>query len=157
MQIESILFENPILLALILFPVVVGFFMQVNSSHLFFSVMAGELLGRYFGHDLEAITHSPYSEAALITAPLFLTAIFLSRSIKKRFLILHLVPFTITGVIYAIFVVPTLPDHIIELIQRSYIGNMFLHMGDLIIGTVIVVQLLALWYFHRSEKPAEKE
>lgn len=150
-----------IILGIILgLPVVFGLFFRVSASHLFFSVMTGELLGRYFGKDVEHfisntfknedLTH--YSEAIVITLPIILTAIFLKGSISRTKGILNLFPLVITSIVYAAFMLPILPQEVQDEIAKVPLGESLLGTHSVIIGGVVLIQLVALWVLNRGEE-----
>lgn len=140
-------------------PIFFGLFFRVSASHLFFSVMAGELLGRYFGHDVEhfisntfkdaSLTH--YSEAIVITLPIILTAVFLKGSISRTKGILNFFPLIITSIVYAAFMLPVLPDNVQDTVSSVPLGESLLNTSSAIIGGVVLIQLIALWVLNRGE------
>lgn len=146
-------------------PVFFGLFFRVSASHLFFSVMAGELLGRYFGKDVEHfisntfkdgnLTH--YSEAIVITLPIILTALFLKGSVSRTKGILNFFPLIITSIVYAAFMLPVLPREIQEQVASVPLGRSLLDTSSVIIGGVILVQLVALWLLNRGEGGDKKK
>lgn len=147
-----------IVLAIVLTtPLILGVFFRVNVAYLFFSVMAGELLGRYFGHDLNNIISSKfneilaaYSEIMIIILPVLLTSIFLRKSLTKGRTTLHIIPYLVTGVIFAAFVLPLLPPDIQAQVQELWLGDWLLHLNKAIIGAVIITQLITLWLLNRG-------
>jgi hypothetical protein len=149
-----------ILWAILAFPLVLGILFRVGAPHLFFSLMAGELLARYFGHDVEKLTAdniaatSPdkYGEILLIFAAMILTAFFMRGTISKSRIALHVLPLAITGIIMAAFVLPLLPAGIQSDINNTFVGGWILNLNRSIVGIVVVVQLVSLWLFNRSEK-----
>jgi len=149
-----------ILYAVLLFPLILGVIFRVSTSHLFFSLMAGELLARYFGHDLDKLavqntgqsTAFPAGELALIIVPMILTAIFLRATVSKSKLVLHIIPLAITGIVLAAFVLPILPADTQALIATSRAGAYLLDLNRVIIGSVVVMQLISLWLFSRMGK-----
>ena len=140
-------------------PLLLGILFRVSTSHIFFSLMAGELLGRYFGHDVEKqanavsnqVNITGYGEIALLTVPMLLTAVFLRRSISKGKILLHIVPLLITGVVYAAFLIPILPVRAQQEIQTFIVGGWLLHLNKVIIGGMVIVQLVSLWALNRGE------
>ena len=140
-------------------PVFFGLFFRVSASHLFFSVMAGELLGRYFGHDVEqfigntfkdaSLTH--YSEAIVITLPIILTAFFLKGSISRTKGILNFFPLIITSIVYAAFMLPVMPAEVQAELAKVPLGRSLLDTSSAIIGGVVLIQLIALWVLNRGE------
>lgn len=157
-----------IILALVVaLPLILGLVFRVSTSHLFFSLMAGELLARYFGHDIEhqakavydKVSFTGYGEILLLTLPMILTAIFLKGSVSKGKIILHIIPLIITGLIYATFLTPMLPPDIQQQIKSFEVGAWILDLNKFIIGGMVAVQLVTLWLLNRgghSEKGKHK-
>lgn len=147
-----------ILGALLGLPLLLGLGFRVSASHLFFSVMAGELLARYFASTLEfmlAITINnshvgEYVEPAIIFLPLILTALFLKKSLSRGKAMLHFIPLVITGIVLAAFVLPILPKAVQDQAATNRIGQELLNTSSLIIGGVVLLQLIALWLLNRS-------
>lgn len=139
-------------------PLLLGLLLRVSATHLFFSVMAGELLGRYFGHDVGryiqdyvyAMAPAEYGEVVLLVIPLVLTAIFLRGSLSKGKTILHIVPLLITGVVFTAFILPVLPASLQAQVAHTQPGSELLHVNRAIIGSVVLVQLIALWVLNRG-------
>jgi hypothetical protein len=146
-------------------PLVLGVIFRVGAPHLFFSVMAGELLARYFGHDVEKIANesisaqSPekYGELLLLIIPILLTAFFMRKTVSKSRTILNIIPLAITGVVLAAFVFPLLSQGIQDQINVTFVGGWILNLNRAIIGVVVVLQILYLWLFSRSEKSKKSE
>jgi hypothetical protein len=153
----------PILASLGL-PLALGLLFRVSASHLFFSVMAGELLARYFGLDASTLADSvvqnqslvAYSDVIILTLPVVLTAILLRGTLKRAQAILHIIPLAITGLVFASFLLPLLPITLQEQIQSNRIGNELLHMNGVIIGSVVIAQLGALWVLNRHKHQKRK-
>jgi len=148
-----------ILYAILAFPLIVGLIFRVSTSHLFFSLMAGELLARYFGHDIDKIadqnmaqTSLPLGELALIFTPMILTAVLLKGTMAKNRLVLHIIPLAITGVVLSAFVLPILPGSLQSQIADGRIGAYLLDLNRVIVGGVVVLQLVSLWLFSRMGK-----
>jgi hypothetical protein len=149
-----------ILWGILALPLVLGILFRVGAPHLFFSLMAGELLARYFGHDVEKIAadnlsnQAPerYGEIILVLAAMLLTAFFMRGTVTKSRLVLHIIPLAITGVIMAAFLLPLLPLGLQTELSETFVGGWILNLNRAIIGVVVVVQLISLWLFNRSEK-----
>ena len=149
-----------ILWSILLFPLALGVIFRVKASHIFFSLMAGELLARFFGHDVEKIaseninasTPDRYGEILLIVSAMFLTAFFMRGTLSKGKVVLHLFPLAITGIILAAFTLPLLPTGLQTELAETFIGGWILNLNRSIIGIVVVLQLISLWIFNRSEK-----
>jgi len=118
--------------------------------------MAGELLARYFGHDIEKIAEQnvnrtssiPFGELALIIIAMVLTAIFMRGTMSKNKIVLHLIPLAITGIVFAAFVLPILPTDLQAGIATSQVGSRLLELNRAIIGGMVVLQLVSLWLFN---------
>lgn len=140
-------------------PLILGLVFRVSTSHIFFSLMAGDLLGRYFGHDIETHTQSmaqqanqpSYGTILLITLPMILTAIFLKGTITKGKAILHILPLAVTGIIFAAFALPALPPGLQQEVRALNAGEWLLHLNKVIIGGMVAIQLVALWLLSRGE------
>jgi hypothetical protein len=139
-------------------PVVLGLVFRVSAPHLFFSIMAGELLARYFATDVEriveSVTHNPtivgYTEPPILLIPLLLTAIFLKGSLPTSRTILNIVPLAVTGVVFAAFMGPLLPEFLQIEIAKTQYGDQLLSLSNVIIGGVVALQLVALWLLNRG-------
>ncbi len=148
-----------LLIGIVILPAVLGVTFRVATTHIFFALMAGELLGRYFGHDLtkqaasDAVQQvSPsLGEVALIIAPMVLTAVFLRGTLSKGKVLLHIVPLLVTGIITAAFVLPLLPEAIQTEVSGVPAGKWLLDMNRWIIGGMVVLQLLSLWFMNRKK------
>jgi len=146
-------------------PIFFGLFFRVSASHLFFSVMTGELLARYFGKDVEHfigstfkngnLTH--YSEAIILTLPIILTALFLKGSVSRTKGILNFFPLVITSVVFAAFMLPVLPQELQNEVVKVALGQSLLDTSNMIIGGVVLIQLVALWVLNRGEGSSKKK
>lgn len=145
-------------------PLLLGLLFRVNTPHLFFSLMAGELLARYFGDDAERFisalsrnhTAGAYGEAAVLILPVVLTALLLKGTMSKGRVVLQLVPLAITGVVLAAFLLPILPDAVQNHVRELEIGRRLLDRSDLIVGIVVLFQLVTLWLLNRSREHGKK-
>lgn len=126
-------------------PLLLGLFLRVSASHLFFSLMAGELLARYFGHDLDP----GFGDLALIVGPLLFTGFFLRGTLSGGTALLHIPPLFVTGLVLAAFVLPILPESLQTHVQTSQPGKWLLDLNRIIIGGVVVFQLVAFWLLNR--------
>lgn len=141
-------------------PLLLGLLFRVGTSHLFLSLLAGELLGRTFGDEAELILHSapnghamaPYAETAILVLPLLLTALFLRHTLTKGKVLLHVLPFALTGIIFAAFALPILPEAVQAQVTSVDIGKRLLDNSQLIVGVVVFLQLIALWLINRPKE-----
>lgn len=146
-------------------PLLLGLIFRVNSSFLFFSILAGELLSRYFGDDVELISRIfvrntsalAYAELILLLLPVILTAVFLSRTLSRGKLLFYLIPFLITGFVLAAFALPLLPASLEEQVRSVHAGQRILQGSDSIIGAVVLIQLVTLWVMNRSHEHSGKK
>ncbi len=146
-------------------PLFFGFIFRVNSSYLFFAVMAGELLSRYFGDDAEIViktfsnkewlTH--YAEVIVLLLPVILTALFLKNTIEKSKLFYMWIPLLVTGVVLAAFALPTLPSDILTQVTQTEHGEKIYASIELIIGIVVAFQLLSLWLLNKGHSGGHKK
>lgn len=146
------------------FPLLIGLLFRASMSHLFFSLMAGELLGRYFGEDLDLVISAffpktdlrGYGAIALLVLPMLLTAVFLKGTISKGKVVLHIIPLIVTGVIFAAFLAPILPANIQDVLASFGLGRQLLDLNKVIIGGMVALQLLALWLLNRGGESRRK-
>jgi len=155
-----------IVLGLVLgLPLVLGLVFRVGAPHLFFSLMAGELLARYFAHDVGTVVASlsrseiptQYAEAAIIVLPLLLTAVLLKGTLSKSKVAVHFIPLLITGVVLAAFVLPVLPVAAQDIVRTVSAGQQLLDMSSAIVGVVVLFQLISLWLLNRSQHESGKK
>lgn len=152
-----------LLVAILGFPLALGLLFRVASSHIFFSLMAGELLARYFGEDLEQIiksltlneTIAHYAELLILIMPMLLTAFFLKGTMKRRHLLWQMIPLAITGVVFAAFVLPILPENVQDYISKEKFGEYLLTLDSAVIAIVVCAQLIALWVQNRMAHAKE--
>lgn len=141
-------------------PLVLGILFRVSVSHIFFSLMAGELLGRYFHEEAELVLRlvvrskdvGAYAELIVIILPIVLTALFLRNTLSKNKLVFYIIPFILTGVVMAAFTLPILPAVAQEQVRTIPIGQRLLDGSDIIVGAVIFLQLVTLWLLHQSHE-----
>ncbi len=152
-----------ILYSILAFPLILGLALRVSTSHLFFSLMAGELLARYFAHDVEKIAEQsmrqnslPLGELALIILPMVITAVLLRDTIPKSKVILHIIPLAITGIVLSAFILPILPTSLQNQIATDRVGDYLLDLNRVIIGGVVILQLVSLWLFTKIGKSRGK-
>lgn len=143
---------------LLCLPLALGLFFRVSASSLFFSVMAGELLGRYFHHEAASIgrsifksnTAADYAEVIVVILPVLLTALFMHGSISRGKTVLHVLPLAITGLVLAAFVLPILPYELQQQIMTVPYGKQLLDSSNMIIGVIVLLQLISLWILARA-------
>lgn len=144
-----------ILGAIVGFPLVLGLVWRVGAPHLFFALMAGELLARYFGHESDFINVSEQAghiiEPIMVILPVILTGLFLRKTISTGKTVLHIIPLLVTGFIMAVFLLPIMPESIQEIVSANEIGEYILSFNAPIIGVVVVTQLVYLWIINRRQ------
>lgn len=139
----------------LLIPLLLGIGFRVATSHIFFGLMAGELLGRYFGHTLEKLLNIPKPYAGLgevifIVATIAITAYIMRGHLSRKRMVIHVVPLLVTGIISAAFLLPVLPVVLQEAVQTVEFGSTLLSLNKAIVGTMIVLQIVWLWFMHGS-------
>lgn len=139
----------------IAFPLILGVAFRVPAAHIFFSLMAGELLGRYFGHDIDKLVNSPavhgFGEIALILIPMIVTGYLLRHTLSKARLLIQVVPLLVMGVICAAFILPVLPETLQDTVREATLGGTILDLNRAIVGGMVFVQLLSLWLMNRKK------
>jgi hypothetical protein len=146
-------------------PLLLGVLFRVSASALFFSVMAGELLGRYFHNEAAAFARSTfktqssgeYAEAFIVILPVLLTALFMHGSISRGKTVLHMIPLAITGLVLAAFVLPILPYSIQVQVMTVPLGKQLLDSTNMIIGIIVLLQLISLWILSRAPGEPHKK
>ncbi len=150
-----------VILGLVLgLPLLLGILLRVNVSYLFFALMAGELLARYFGDDAEVVMGLVtkdevvlrYAEVVVLLLPIVLTALVLKHTISHGKLFVQLIPMVVTGVVLAAFLLPMLPDGLQTEVRSTQIGGQLLKDSDFIIGAVVMLQIVSLWLLQRSKE-----
>jgi len=145
-------------------PLALGMIFRVSTSHVFFSLMAGELLARYFGSEakviLDALTRNhnvgAYAELAVLVLPMILTAVLLKGSLSKGKAALHFAPLLVTGIVFAAFVLPILPVAAQDQVKTIEAGRQLLNTSNLIVGGVVLLQLVALWLLNGGKGHSKK-
>ncbi len=156
--------EYIVFAAIVGIPIGLGILLRVNASHLFFSVMAGELLARYFGEESESALHAmlnsdratEYAHFLILTIPVLLTAILLKNSISRSRALINVFPLVVTGIVYAAFAIPLLPPDLQAKVQATPIGQDFTNSSAAIIGFIVLFQLVLLWLLNRGEESKRK-
>lgn len=146
-------------------PLLLGLIFRVNSSYIFFSMLAGELLARTFADDAELVTRLAirqesvlaYSELVLLVVPVLLTALFLRKTLSKGKLLFYIIPFLITGFVLAAFALPLLPEYLQEEVKGVQVGQRLLEGSETIVGAVVFMQLVTLWVMNRSHEHGGKK
>ncbi len=142
----------------------VGSLFRVNTSYLFATILAAELLERYFLYDVQLVLQPfigsdavlSYVGITMLTLPVLLTGIFLKGSLSKARVALHFIPLVLCGVVFAAFAGPILPEIIQTEIAKTQAGAILLDSSHLIVGVTVLLHLLALWFLTRTEKGKKK-
>lgn len=145
-------------------PLLLGLVFRVNPSFIFFSMLAGELLARYFADDAELVmrlvarreTALAYAELALLIVPVMLTAVFLRKTLSKGKLVFYVIPYLITGFVLAAFALPIMPDFLQDQVGSVREGQRLLEGSETIVGVVVFIQLISLWIMNRSHDHGKK-
>lgn len=146
-------------------PLVIGTVFRVPTAHLFVTILAAEILERYFRTDVE-LALSPfvaneavlgYVGVAMLVVPLLLTGIFLKKTATGARMILHVIPLVLSGVVFAAFAAPTLPASVQELLMTVEPGELLLNNASFIVGVTVFLQLLSLWFLTRAKSGKSKK
>lgn len=156
--------EYIVLAVIVGLPITLGVLLRVNASHLFFSVMAGELLARYFGEEAESAMHAmlnsdsatEYAHLFILTLPVLLTAIVLKNSISRSKALINVFPLIVTGIVYAAFAIPLLPQELQHKVAATPIGEDFVNSSAAVIGFIVLFQLVILWLTERGGESKKK-
>lgn len=146
-------------------PLLLGLLFRVSTPYLFFSVLAGEVLARYFGDDAELVLRMvarnesvrAYADLAVLVLPVLLTVVFLRHTLSKSKLLFHIVPLALTGFVFAAFALPLLPEVAQNQIRSVNAGQRLLEGSDAIIGAVVFLQLVTLWVLNRPHEKHKKK
>lgn len=154
-----------ILLGILLgLPFALGLIFRVGVTHLFVALLSGELLARYFTDDAQLAastvirnqTVQQYMGLVILILPMLLTAIFMQHTLTKSKAVLHTLPLIISGIVFAAFAAPLLPDGLRSQLSSNHYGNMLLDSARLIIGAMVLLQLVTLWLFSRPNEKHSK-
>ena len=146
-------------------PLLIGLLFRINTSFLFLSLLAGELLARYFGDDADLALRATfnndrmaeYAELIVLVLPIVLTVVFLRNSLSKGKMVLHFIPLAVMGLVVAGFALPLLPETIKGQVEATRAGGELLRASDVIVGGVVLLQLITLWLTGRPEKGSSRK
>ncbi len=147
------------------FPLLIGGLFRVNTSHLFVSILAAEILERYFA-DEAILVLTPFISSdialgyvgfAMLILPVVLTGIFLHGSLSRAKTLLHFVPFILSGIVFSAFAAPILPEAIKLEISSIQVGEILLDSAQFIVGVTVLLQLFTLWFLTKSKKEGKRK
>ncbi len=148
------------------YPLVVGTLFRVSTSLLFATILAAELLERYFVYDVQLVLQSfvgsevvlSYVGIIMLSLPVLLTGIFLKGSLSRMKVALHFIPLILCGIVFAAFAAPVLPEIIQSELATIEIGSLLLDNTNFIVGVTVFLHLLALWFLSKKkDKKADKK
>ncbi len=148
------------------YPMVVGTLFRVSTSLLFATILAAELLERYFVYDVQLVLQSfvgsevvlSYVGIIMLSLPVLLTGIFLKGSLSRMKVALHFIPLILCGIVFAAFAAPVLPEIIQSELATIEIGSLLLDNTNFIVGVTVFLHLLALWFLSKKkDKKADKK
>ncbi len=142
------------------FPLLIGVLFRVSTSFLFVTILAAELLERYFRYDVELVlrpligneTIISYVGFVMLVVPMLLTGIFLKGTLSLVRVTLHVVPLVLSGVVFAAFAAPVLPQVVQAELRATEIGQILLDNAQFIVGVTVMLQLLALWFLTKKKE-----
>lgn len=148
-------------------PLLIGVLFRVSTSFLFVTILAAELLERYFRYDVELVlrplvgneTIISYVGFTMLVVPMLLTGIFLKGTLSLVRVTLHVIPLLLSGVVFAAFAAPVLPQIVQDNLRTLEIGQILLDNAQFIVGVTVLLQLLALWFLTKKKeaKKADKK
>lgn len=148
------------------YPLIVGTLFRVSTSLLFATILAAELLERYFVYDVQLVLQSfigsevvlSYVGIIMLSLPVLLTGIFLKGSLSRMKVALHFIPLILCGIVFAAFAAPVLPEIIQSELATIEIGSLLLDNTNFIVGVTVFLHLLALWFLSKKkDKKADKK
>ena len=147
------------------FPLFIGMLFRVNTTHLFVTILAAELLERYFRYEVELVlrpfigneTVLGYTALAMLIIPLVLTGVFLHGSLSRSGIVLHFIPLILCGIVFAAFAGPVLPAAIQGALSENVLGELLLDNSQFIVGVTVLLQLFALWFLTKKHKKDSKK
>lgn len=152
-----------LLLIILLFPLALGLIFRVSASVLFFSIMSGELLARFFHveaeRSLKVMTSeslSHYGEALILIIPIVLTAIVMRGTLPKSKLAISFIPLLISGIVFAVFLLPILPPDLQTQLHANEYAMHIYDMNSAFVGIIIITHLVLMWIFDRGEHGGKK-
>lgn len=146
-------------------PLLIGTLFRVPTAHLFVTILAAEILERYFRTDVE-LALSPfiaderilgYVGVAMLIIPLALTGVFLKKTASGARMMLHIIPLILSGVVFAAFAAPTLPASVQDLLMSVEPGELLLTNASFIVGVTVFLQLLSLWFLTKAKDAKSKK
>ncbi len=148
------------------FPLVVGTLFRVSTSFLFATILAAELLERYFVYDVQLVLQPfigsdialEYVGIIMLSLPVIFTGIFLKGSLSRVRVALHFIPLVLCGIVFAAFAGPILPEVIQSELMQIEVGRILLENSNFIVGVTVFLHLFALWFLTKvkDEKPKKK-
>lgn len=146
-------------------PVILGLLWKVKTSYIFFSLLAGELLARYFSDDAELViktltnneSYTSYAALIVLALPVIFTAVFLKGTLEKGMLVFHFIPLLITGIVSAAFAIHFFPQELIAEVALLPYGQEMIRSTEVVVGVIVLLQLVALWLEGRRHTHKKKK
>lgn len=146
--------------AIVLIPIVFLLILRVNATLVFLSLCLGSVLVQYVVGDANSFvawlatsnatpqihTSQDNIKLALLLLPVFLTSIFMIRTIRGTSrLVMNALPAVGVGLLGALLVVPLLPPGLAHNIVGSSLWDQLTKAQNVIIGGSAAICLLVLW------------
>lgn len=142
------------------YPLLVGALFRVSTSLLFATILAAELLERYFVYDVQLVLQPfirsdvalSYVGIIMLSLPVLLTGVFLKGSLSRMKVALHFIPLILCGVVFAAFAAPVLPQIVQTELTTTEVGSLLLDNTNFIVGVAVFLHLLVLWFLTRNKE-----
>lgn len=146
--------QNELLaIALLVAPIALMLILRTSATFVFLSLCLGFTVNTLLGADIRSFTSTFFPQAGantiellLLVLPAFLTAIFMTHSVKGvPRLLLNAIPAVAVGCLAAILIVPLLPADLSRLITSLTLWQQLVRVQSLVVGGGAVISLLFLW------------
>jgi len=146
--------SDGILIALVVVPIILCFFLRVNAALVFLSLCVGDVLVRFVGSDAMSIVSGSGSSAptnasvvrlGLLVAPAVLTMIVMIKTVKSQMKFMNILPAIGAGFLLALLAVPQLPTKLSRQIIDSGLWGQFQSYQSAIVAGSTLICMLFLW------------
>lgn len=147
-----------LIIGLIALPVLLAFFLRVNPTLVFASLLSGFMLAQFMTKNAGLVLNivaphaqtDQYTQIGLFIAPLILTLLLARRSSHSKLLLVQPIALVSSGLLLAALLQPLLPGGLQAQFLHTTIGNSIHSARDLIVGGSILANLVVIWFGHSS-------
>lgn len=145
-------------------PLIAGIAFRVHAALLFMAVATGALLQQTVGESTALalaafIKDGPVEMVAnigLIVLPVILTLVFLRKSMKKKEVLLQVVPLVAASLALAAVLMPFLPAGTEDALRSVPSGALLVQSLDVTVAVAAVLNLMLAWRsFHHKDEDAQ--